>query len=278
MKKLNWMARIAGGSAVMFIALVNLTLAADSLHQPLAVQTAYQYDNYLETNPSSIPNTLAFAGGEQAPPAEQSSQNEVAELENEEGYVSPNPPAAAQPWRIPQPCLLQAHNIAMGGWVQQGITGVNPTPNNRSLGPLSTDDRANEYQLNQAWLFFERAITNEGEGWDWGGRVDILYGTDWRFANTLGLENTFNGSQQLYGMAMPQCYLDLAYNKLTMRFGHWYAQCGHRNRACRGQLLLFAQLRHGLRSAAFGHRDVRQVSIDRSMVVQCRRKSRLVHV
>ncbi len=130
------------------------------------------------------------------------------------------------PWRLPQPGFLERRRIAMGGWIQQGITANALAPDDRFNGPLATNDRAGEYQLNQLWLFFDRPVET-GAGWDWGGRVDVIYGTDWRFANSLGLENRINGAYQLYGMALPQFYLDVARNNLTVRLGRWAPSFGH---------------------------------------------------
>ena len=49
----------------------------------------------------------------------------------------------------------------------------------------------------------------------------MMYGSDWRYANTLGIEDKLNGNNQLYGGALPQFYADVAYNKLALRVGHW---------------------------------------------------------
>jgi len=230
MKLSNWVAMIAMSVAIMFIAMVNLTGAADSIRQPAsAVRTAYEYDGYRNTGAAEVrQNTLAAADTnkvQETPAVEQPAPS--AAQEELEGYdtgtAAPEPP---QGWHLPQPCLLQQYNITMGGWLEQGITGNARSPDDRFNGPIATNDRADDYQLNQGWLYFDRPIKNDGEGWDIGGRVDLIYGTDWRFANTLGIENTINAPYQLYGLALPQFYFDVAYNKLTMRFGHWAPSVG----------------------------------------------------
>lgn len=196
MKLSNWVALIVLGIAIMFVAPVNLTLAAGTLEL------------------------------QETPAVEQQAPNTTNETL--EGYDSgyANQPEPPKDWSIPQPCFLLNHGIDMGGWVEQGYTALGRLPNDRSNGPIATNDRADEYQLNQGWLYFDRPIKNEGDGWDMGGRVDLIYGTDWRFANTLGIENTINGPDQLYGLALPQFYFDVAYNNLTMRFGHWAPSVG----------------------------------------------------
>ena len=66
----------------------------------------------------------------------------------------------------------------MGGWVEQGITYDAWNPVDRFNGPIDTNDRSGEYQLNQAWLFFVRPTKTDGCGWDLGGRIDVVYGED----------------------------------------------------------------------------------------------------
>ncbi|MCH5377962.1 MAG: porin, partial [Planctomycetes bacterium] len=69
-----------------------------------------------------------------------------------------------------------------------------------------------------------RPINTGGCGWDIGGRVDMLYGTDWRFGVNHGLEDRiqdFDG--QYYGMVIPQAYLEIGYNDLSVKLGHFAA-------------------------------------------------------
>lgn len=133
----------------------------------------------------------------------------------------PCPEAGPKPWKLPQPCMFQRMGIDMGGWVQQGITFNPDDPVDRFNGPLTTNDRANEYQLNQAWLYFVRPTKTDGCGWDLGGRVDVVYGTDWRFGQSTGLEDVFDSANNFYGLILPQFYAEVAYNDLTLKVGHF---------------------------------------------------------
>jgi len=85
-----------------------------------------------------------------------------------------------EPWKLPQPCALQQAGIVMGGWLQQGITFNSTSPTDGFNGPVATNDRAGEYELNQLWLYFYRPTKTRGCRWDVGGSVDIIYGSDWR--------------------------------------------------------------------------------------------------
>jgi hypothetical protein len=131
------------------------------------------------------------------------------------------PPA---PWTLPQPHLLQAMNIRVGGWLEQGIT-LNPYHADDGFnGPVATNDWDDQYQMNQLWMFLDRPADNKGNGFAWGGHLDMIYGTDWRFGINNGLENRINGFNfQDYGLVIPQAYLEFAYNKLSVKLGHFAA-------------------------------------------------------
>ena len=135
--------------------------------------------------------------------------------------TTPVEPAPAQPWQLPQPRLFDRLGIDMGGWVQQGITYNAVDPADGFNGPNTTNDFADEYQMNQAWLYFVRPTKTDGCGWDVGGRVDVVYGTDWRFGKTPGLEDEINAADNDYGLIFPQFYLEVAVNNLTVKMGHY---------------------------------------------------------
>lgn len=130
-------------------------------------------------------------------------------------------PAAPKGWKLPQPNCLKSRGIDMGGWVEQGITYNALNPEDRYNGPNGCNDRAGEYQLNQAWLYFVKPTKTDGCGWDWGGRIDMSYGTDWRFGQCYGLETRIDDPNSFYGLVLPQFYGEVAYNDLTIKGGHF---------------------------------------------------------
>ena len=89
---------------------------------------------------------------------------------------------------------------------------------------MDTNDLDGEYQMNQFWMTLERPVNTGGDGFDFGGRIDAAYGTDWRWYMNNGLENRLNGPDgQTYGMMLPQAYAAVGYNDLTVKLGTFEA-------------------------------------------------------
>lgn len=122
------------------------------------------------------------------------------------------------------------------GWVDTGIGGNNwGSPFN---GPITFPDRNWQGQCNQFYLVTERVTDATDGDWDWGGRVDLLLGTDFMYTTARrldafpfqhdGIENVASWTfSKDYGAAMPQLYADLAYGDTVLRFGHFYGILGY---------------------------------------------------
>ncbi|MGI9446121.1 MAG: outer membrane beta-barrel protein, partial [Pirellulales bacterium] len=70
-------------------------------------------------------------------------------------------------------------------------------------GPITFNDRAWQGQMNQLYLINERILKEDQLSL--GGRVDLLYGTDFLYTVAGGLDTEWN-SNRYYGLAMPQLY------------------------------------------------------------------------
>ncbi|MBN1393715.1 MAG: porin [Pirellulales bacterium] len=121
-------------------------------------------------------------------------------------------------------------DVCWEGWLDQGFTLNTLSPRNRTNGPVTFNDRSNDYQLNQLYMRLLRDMEFGGSDWDVGGRVDLLYGTDQIFVSARGLEVRDDLSPrwnaQRYGLAMPQCYMEVYSpwgSGLSVKLGHFYS-------------------------------------------------------
>jgi len=121
----------------------------------------------------------------------------------------PSPPYPATDWPIGGTVvigspdgqtypLMQAVNENKGvnkiyGWVEVGGNGSTSNKTNAAKGiaanaPAAYDVYSNTIQLDQAAVYFERLEnTAQKDHFDWGYRVALLYGTDYRFTTSHGL-------------------------------------------------------------------------------------------
>jgi len=121
--------------------------------------------------------------------------------------------------------------VTLTGWLNGGAMLNSDDPPSRFNGPLTFADR-DEFQVNQVYGVLERAIDTGGCGIDVGGRLDLMFGTDYVFTTAVGLETDQTGApkwnnRRFYGLAMPQAYGEIGVNNLSMKVGHFYAPVGY---------------------------------------------------
>jgi len=138
--------------------------------------------------------------------------------------------------------------LKVGGWGNAGITYNAASPKNNFNGPVTFGDRPGEFQLNQLNLFVQRAVATEGSSWDFGGRFDVMFGTDSIFTQAYGVPaadvNTWgalnrnhwdldllgSNNNRFYDLALPQAYLETYVpigNGLNVKAGHFYTPIGY---------------------------------------------------
>ncbi len=128
-----------------------------------------------------------------------------------------------EPWVLFDGCCLKCNGVVIKGWVDQGFTWNSDDPVDRFNGPQTFNDRSNEYQMNQFYLYIEKAPDTEDSCTDWGYRVDFLYGTDWRTTPAVGWEieedgtRKWNQDHRFYGLAIPQAFGSFKLNDLEVK-------------------------------------------------------------
>jgi len=134
-----------------------------------------------------------------------------------------------EPWRLIGD--IGCTRINVSGWLDMGGT-INPDhPASRYNGTLAPNDR-NEWQFNQNYLVMERALKTDEHCWDIGGRVDLLYGSDYIYGISTGFETHPDGSpkwnaSKQYGLIMPQAYGEVGYGDLSLKLGRFYTIIGY---------------------------------------------------
>src|SRR6266513_6063032 len=84
--------------------------------------------------------------------------------------------SASEPTSSPAP----EPRFKISGWVDSGITFNPDSPqDNQNFGRLF-DGRANEPLLNQLVINFERALAPQPGEFDWGFKLQFMYGSDAR--------------------------------------------------------------------------------------------------
>ena len=144
------------------------------------------------------------------------------------------------------------------GWVSAGATLPSRSPNAQVEALSRFPDVYDKFLMNQLYFAVGRNVDKSGNAFDIGGRLDLLYGSDYYFTSALGLEtrttapwggpiwnldpknaaakwNSSDGQRNagnaaLYGISMPQLYgeffapLGLG---TTVKAGHFYSMMGH---------------------------------------------------
>lgn len=127
--------------------------------------------------------------------------------------------------------VLKDWGIEVGGWADAGITYASHNSDSHNNAPIAFTDRNSDFMLNQVNLYIEKAVNTEGSGWDIGGRVDFMFGTDADNTQATGWDNRIMDQEfNSYDVAFPQAYMEIYAplgNGLTAKLGHFYTNIGY---------------------------------------------------
>jgi hypothetical protein len=116
--------------------------------------------------------------------------------------------------------------INVGGHLQFGYH------NKASNVPGQFNDSPGNVNMHQMWLYAEKAADGGDCCWDFGWRVDAVYGIDGAntqaFGNNPGVWDFANGFDHgNYGFAIPQAYVEADRGDLNIKAGHFYTLAGY---------------------------------------------------
>ncbi len=206
------------------------TLKQPASVRPVATDTTYYYLED-EPSPSDVQQPVVEGSEEFDVLGECTSCGGVGGCDDCGGGWRLFPHAeCCEPWTLLPPL---PGGFTLTGWLDVGATANADSPASRFNGPLAFNDQ-NEFQVNQLYAVLERQANTGGSGWDWGARVDVLFGTDYVFNQMTGWETFPNGANRWnagpdYGLVTPQAYGEVAYNRLSMKVGRFYTIIGYEN-------------------------------------------------
>ena len=243
---------LAGSTLGMLLTSVALAQNADpTLRQPGTIQrTAFQYDDYLswapEAGPSASPSDKPAAPKAEAPAPAAAEPGSVAGCATACGSAF-DPVCGngcggngcgekkcrwcacgklAEPWKLPMPCALKCHDIVIGGWLSGGV--YSNAYGDVSNGPLGFRNLSTG-SADQLWLYGEKKVNTKDSVFDWGFRTDFLFGMDGPKTQAFGDQSwDFDwDSSRDYGSALPQAYVELGWNDLSVKAGRFYTPIGY---------------------------------------------------
>jgi hypothetical protein len=125
------------------------------------------------------------------------------------------------------------NRFSISGWTEGSYTASTSQVSNL---PVTFNDRANTFLLQQEWLRFNRALVTTGTTEpSFGYHLDVLIGSDYRWTLIRGLFNSqldnSTGAQNLYGVDPIQFYADAYFPTLfqgtELRVGRTYNPFGY---------------------------------------------------
>ncbi len=101
-------------------------------------------------------------------------------------------------------------------------------PTSANTGLLN-NVRQSDFQLNQIYLYGGKKLETDN-GFDLGGQIDFMYGTDSIYGQAAGLEyDTSHGDWRSgdYTYALPQTYLEMGYKDVSVKVGKIASPLGY---------------------------------------------------
>lgn len=97
----------------------------------------------------------------------------------------------------PAPAAANTSRVKIYGWIEPGATLNSRSPDDHQNFGRLFEDRANELLLNEAVLTIEQTLDPKPGQFDWGFKLQGMYGSNARFIHSLGLlDNTSNALVQ----------------------------------------------------------------------------------
>ena len=138
--------------------------------------------------------------------------------------------------------ILEDNGWKLSGWLEFGITfNGNRPANNLNTPGVGFNQADSQFMLNQLYFVLEKDAAANEDCFGWGGRVDLLVGSDAADTavfggpnNTPNFDGTWSNNDiataNQIGLAMPQMYASVYApigNGVTVNVGHFYTVIGY---------------------------------------------------
>ena len=135
---------------------------------------------------------------------------------------------------------LEESPIGVFGWLQASFTGNPASPHDSENFGVIPNSIANRFLFQQLYFVVEKLPKRE-DAFDWGFRVDNLFGTDWQQFHVVGFfDNAFRPNH--FGYSLMQAYAEVHLPVLTpggvdVKGGQFYSLPGYEDVAAPGRPL-----------------------------------------
>lgn len=143
--------------------------------------------------------------------------------------------------------FMKEWNLQLGGWLNSSVSANMHSASDGFNGPVTFNDRSGEVQMNQLYAWLQKQVNVNSDSFDWGGRLDFMYGTDALFTQAHGVPDYDLRSgaamnrghwdlhltsldERFYGLALPQAYAEFNLpvgRGLSVKAGHFYSVIGY---------------------------------------------------
>jgi hypothetical protein len=142
-------------------------------------------------------------------------------------------PSVDHPLSLETPKDEVVHSGYSGSLDSGGFMFNGHHPKTHFNGPVTYPDR-DEGQLDQLYSAGGFNIGGE-EGWYFATRYDLLFGSDFIFTTSAGLDGTtrgnrprwYGGDSLSYGWAMPQLFIEFGNDEFGVKLGHFFSPIGY---------------------------------------------------
>lgn len=96
--------------------------------------------------------------------------------------------------------------------------------------PLGFRNVSDSPTMDQFWLTAEKGLDTDCCCWDWGFRIDYVFGADGPDTTAFGDQSAFDyrwQSSRDYGSAVPQLYAQFGKDNFNVKVGHFYTIIGY---------------------------------------------------